>query len=362
MATTLQEVLGYRNLTALAQGVIGGVPDDILPSSFLTATSRIEGAHGSYKRVSSNRKVARLVHYGSASQRREQLGVTDVPFDCMHTFEHMFHDMSVLTALEREDRQDLQELGQQTIAREAAEFGRYFTNLRVSAVYSALVNGAIYFDSSGNLLPNSTGADTARTIDFSVPANNKDQLNGIIGTTWATDSTDVAGDIKAIKEQARKDTGYPLRWAFYGANILEYLCSNTALANLINASPMASSFAGNEIPDGFLGLNWRPANEAFFVDNDGSTQDFWSGDTVVFTPDPSPDWWEIVEGSYAVPTSMTVATDANSAKSGSMTRVYGAFSYAHPSMDPPGIKHLAGDTFLPLLKVPGAIFIADVVP
>lgn len=361
MATNLNEILGYQNLSGIAQEVISGIPGDILPPSFMTATSKIEGNTGSYLRVSGNRKLAKSVHYGSPSQRREQLGITRVPYVAVHTFENQFHDMTTLTALENFTNPSHQAMGKQEIARQTREFASYFSNLRIAAVYSALATGYIYFDSSGNMLPSSSGADTSRTVDYGVPADNQNQLNGIIGASWATATTDIAGDITALKEQARKTSGYPIRHAFYGANILGYFLKNTDLKNLITASPMATSFAGHTIPDGFLGLNWHPANEAFFVDNDGSTQDFWDGDKIVFTPEPSPDWWEFVEGSYHVPTNVNVSSDANSVVSGSMAKVYGAFSYANPSLDPAGIIHRHGDTFLPLLKVPASIFIADVV-
>jgi hypothetical protein len=36
------------------------------------------------------------------------------------------------------------------------------------------------------------------------------------------------------------------------------------------------------------------------------------------------------------------------------------FSYAQVTSDPVTVKHVAGDTFLPVLKVPKAIFIATV--
>ena len=360
MATSLDQVLGFRNLTGIAQGVIGGVPSDILPSGFTQTTRRIEGDRGAYKRVNSTRETARLVHYGSASRRRGMQEVAEIPFVALHTFEHQFHDISTLIQLERMESPELQQLGEQEIARQTQEFARHFSNLRIACIYSALARGRIDFDSDGNLLATGTGSVA---VDFSIPANNQNQLNGIIGTTWATDTTDIAGDIKAIKEQARKDTGYPIRHAFYGANVFEYIISNTALGNLINGSPAISqTFSAAEIPNGFLGLNWHPANEAFFVDNDGNTNDFWGEDLIVFTPEPSPEWWEVVEGSFAVPTNMAVTNDANAVRAGSMTKVFGGFSYAHPSLDPPGIKHLAGDTFVPLIKVPGAVFLADVTP
>jgi hypothetical protein len=47
---------------------------------------------------------------------------------------------------------------------------------------------------------------------------------------------------------------------------------------------------------------------------------------------------------------------------GNFTQAQGAFSYAKVGHNPPGVEHFAGDTFLPLLKNPWAVFLADVVP
>jgi len=363
MSTSLQEVLGYRNLTGIAQAVLSGVPADILPAPFMQETRRIEGDRGSYKRVNGNRQLARAVHYGSPSIRREQLGIVDVPFVCIHSVENMFHDMTTLTALERYDSPALQELGQQEIARQTREFATYFTNLRISSIYSALSQGAIYFDSSGNMLPSSTGADTARTVDYGISSDHNGTgttvITGCGGTfaSWATAGTDIIGQVNALKEQSRKDTGYPIRHAFYGANLPEHFASNTTMANLINGSSNLSQvFASGVIPQGLLGLQWHPFNEAFFVDSNDATQDWCGANQIVFTPEPSTDWWDLVVGSYAVPSNVNVVGDANSAAA-SMSTVYGQFSYAHPSLDPPGVKQVAGDTFLPVLKVPDAIFI-----
>jgi len=47
---------------------------------------------------------------------------------------------------------------------------------------------------------------------------------------------------------------------------------------------------------------------------------------------------------------------------GNVMEVYGQFSYATVTRNPVGLEHAARDTFLPLIKVPDAIFIGDVVP
>jgi hypothetical protein len=257
-----------------------------------------------------------------------------------------------------------QQLGRETIQRQLDVFGTRFRNLRMSCVYSALALGAIYFDGEGNLLPTSSGAK--HTIDFSVPAGNKAQLdwdgNGaIIGASWGTAGTDILADIKAVKKAARTLTGIPITTAFYGENIPGYMANNNAIKNMIIGSPrLSEQFAANELPD-IGNLKWIPVEQAFFVDQAGATQRWFGADTVVFAPDPTPEWWEVIEGTYPVPRSIQLAADMAAAL-GNFQQVSGPFSFANIGVNPPSLQHFAGDTFLTVLKNPNAIFIADVTP
>ena len=365
MAKTLAQLIGYSALTGVIQSPKGGIPADILPPQFTTVTERVLGNQAKYFRVEGNRQTARIAQYGSPSQRREMKGISEVPVVLAHSHEHQFHQVSILNQLKSPDP-TVQSLGEQNIANQIRNFNDGFNNLRLAMIYSTLCSGKIYADSSGNLLPSSSGAQL--TVDFSVPSGNLNQLDvfgggAIIGASWATAGTDIAGDVKAVKKAALKKTGYPIKHCFYGENILGYLAGNTALKNIITGNPaFSAAFGQNEIPNGFLGLNWHPIDQAFFEDNANAFQDFAAGDAAIFTPDPDPSWWGVIEGSYEVPTNIgTLTSDAMTAAQIFQT-VYGKFSYGKVSEDPAGIKHVAGDTVLPVLKVPGAIFIADVTP
>lgn len=364
---SIQDLLYYENLIGTVQQVIGGVPEDILPAGFLNATDSVSGKTGTYTRVQGTRETARTVLYGSPSRKREMSGVSEVPVTLLHTFEHLDIDPTVLMQLRDEGSPIRQEMGRQTIARNLADFGQRFRNLRVSCVYSAFKYGAIYFDGNGNLLPTSSGA--VYTVDYGIPSGNKDQLNwdgngAIIGASWGTAGTDVIGDIRAIKKAARIKTGYPIRHAFYGQNILGYLLGNTAIAKLIASSFNLSEAVANapsEVPQGLLGLQWHPIDEAFYVDSTATTRSWFSGDEIIFTPDPSPDWWGFIQGTFPVPTTLDIAGDGMAAIS-SLQEVLGPFSYAKVTDDPPSIRHFAGDTFLPVIKNPWAVYLADVTP
>lgn len=365
MAKTLRQILGARTLTGVIQTIKSGVPR-VLPEAFFRVTRTVEGNTCTYLKVEGTRKVARLVQYGSPSKARGLKGVAETPITLLHALENIQHKPATLMNLRNMENEGRQKLGAREVARQTRIFADRFTNLRVSAAISGLVKGVVYFDGDGNLLVSSGSAVT--TIDFHVPAGNKNQLDvfgtgAIIGASWATASTKIAKQLKALKRAARKKTGYPLHYAFYGENILDYLLANTQLKELIsrNAAWQAAALQG-EIASGFMGFEWVPIDEAFYEDNDGTLQEWCGADTIVFTPTPTPDWYEVIEGTYPVATDIGSVYADERAALASIREESGMFSYAIITADPAGIKQVSGDTFLHVVKVPAAIFIADVTP
>ena len=215
--------------------------------------------------------------------------------------------------------------------------------------------------------PSSSGA--AVTVDYSVPSGNKGQLDvfgsgAIIGASWATASTKIITHIRNIKKASIKKTGYQLAHCFYGENIAGYLSSNTEAKEYLARNPAMNQqiLSTGEIPDGFMGLIWHPVDDAFFEDKNGTLQGQIGADDIVFVPEPSQDWYELVQGSFVIPTNLGSVTPDATAAVGSLTEVFGMYGYAKITDDPAGIKQFAGDTFLPTIKVPGAVFIADTTP
>ncbi|HNX27527.1 MAG TPA: hypothetical protein PKK48_08995, partial [Phycisphaerae bacterium] len=195
---------------------------------------------------------------------------------------------------------------------------------------------------------------------------NKNQLNvfgdgAIISGSWASANTGIITHIKKIKKASKKLTGYEIGCAFYGASIIDYFLANTQVTKLIaNNSATQLVLQGGEIPDGFLGIKkWYPMDSSFYEDDDGTIQEIWGDDNITFTPTPSLEWFGFLEGSYPVPKTLDIVKDAAAALDNTM-QVYGQFSYATLQDDPVSAKQVAGDTFLPVLKVPKAVFQAKV--
>lgn len=333
----------------------------MLPKEFFSLTTDVLADQARYMKVSGTRQVARRREYGAPATRRELVGISSQDVKLLHFFESKGIDVKLYQSLRNYTDYNVQNMGMQELARQAAQFRALFDNIRLAAVYMMLGTGILYFDSDGNLLPSSSGS--AFSFDYGISANHLNQLNTIIGASWATTSTNIVLDVTQIKDQALKDTGYPIEMAFYGQNISTYIANNaTAQEFLVRNPQMNQQFLDTgEIPNGFLGLTWVPVHSAFFADNDGTNQTFFGGDTVTFTPRIDRSWYEMVQGSYPVPTTFNPFPTAQAAV-GSFDLKYGPFSFAVPQFAPPWCEMYYGDTFLPLLKNPDVIFIADVTP
>ena len=368
MSQTLDQIIGGVNLTGVIQQTTTGIPD-VFPAGFYASTQTVDGDTAEYTRVSGTRATARIAAYGSPSQNRELKDIAKVPVKLIHTIESIHHKPHVLTNLLNFADLSRQQLGIAEVTRQTRQFKQLFDNLRVAALTSMLFTSSINFDGAGNLLPSSSGAKLS--VNYGVPTGNTGQLdvldgiygNGnIIDASWDQATTNIATDLANLKKAAMRLTGYPLAHAFYGQNVLDYLLNNNKFKEIMKFNTAANNqtLAG-DVPQGLLGLQWHSAYEAFFEDQTGTNQDLVGGDQVLFTPEPSLDWIEWLEGTYPVPTSVgAITSDGISATVNNVSLATGMFSYGQVISDPVTVKQVAGDTFLPVLKVPKAVFVATV--
>ena len=360
MSISLQEMLGTEYLTATATNPRLGVPQ-VWPEGFFTISQPLSGDTAEFDQVPNTRRVAPGVNRGSPSRRLDNEAVRTKQIKCITSFTHKDIPEEIILAAKSGDGTRAAR-ARMWIDVQVVEARRRHNNLRVSSISSLLRHGIIYLDSTGNILPNSTSA--YQTIDENVPANNKDQLNGIIAATWPTDGTDILGHLADLQVEAVKISGYPLDFASFGQLVPEYLRSNTSVGQLMQSNQMLTGdLMMNRIPKGFglEGLTWRPLYTSYFVDADGTDREWFGGDFVVFYPTPTSDWYTMFEGTYQIPSEAVAvkAPNVGSLVGGTATGT-GFSSWALELQDPPGWRLYFKDCFLPALKVPDAVFIADV--
>lgn len=354
MANNIQDLLGYVSLTGMIQAQTVGLPD-VLPKQFMSITKNVIGDSGRYTQVTGTRQTARVAAYGSPAQRRSLRNVAVRDAKLIHAFEEIDFDPIVFQALREYDSYNRAEMAGEEVTRQVLNFRTLFINLRKTAIMMALAKGIIYVDANGNLLPNSSGS--FYSIDFGMQANNQNQLNGIISAGWDNFSTDIPLQLRNLKAQSLKDTGYPLKYAFYGKNIPSYLTQNNYVQDYLSRNhPKAEPYLDSgELPEGLFGFKWVPAYEFFYEDDTNTNNTIVGDDAVIFTPEPSSDWYEILEGSFWVPSSFNPYPDGVAALK-SLKEVQGMFAYGVVKDNPVAVAMRSGDTFLPVIKVPNAVY------
>jgi hypothetical protein len=364
MAKSLNDLLGFHTLTGLIQATVPGVPD-VLPPAFDSFKKDVLMDDGEYTVRYGNRGVAKKGRFGAAAIKRGLRDIGVQPVKLMHFIEEIEFDAKTMMKLRSVNSYE-HDSAYEEFTSQVAYFNEYFTNLRKTLKMMALRSGTLYFDEEGNLLPSSSGATETITI-YTQNASHINQLDvfgdgNLITAAWTSASTDIPGQIRSIKQASRADTGYPIKHAIYGKNVPSYMTSNTYVRDYLarDGGGRSEWVKDNEIGHLF-GLDWSPGYEQFW--RSGATQstvNYVLGDNeILFTPEPSKDWWERLDGSYPVPTNINIVTDAEAAMD-QIKLVNGKFSYAQVMTRPIGALLTCGDTFLYVNKVPDAVYRADV--
>jgi hypothetical protein len=358
MSMTIEQVLGYVPLMGTIQATTTGIPK-VVPEAFYTTTKDTIGDSGRYTRVTGQRRTSKLSQYGAPAVRRELKDVAFVDCKLMHTFEEQLIDPLTMQRIRNYDNYNIQRLGIDEIARQVAGFKQLFENAEIATVLQALIVGTIWWDAAGNLLPTSTGA--VETVTFQISANNQNQLNTTFDIGWQNATADIPKQLRKLKKLARRLTGYPLRHALYGENVPTYFTNNDFVLDYLsrNVTERDEFLDTDELPHELFGLQWHPCYESFWEDQTSTNQSIIGPDQVIFTPEPSPDWWELMKGSYMVPKTIDVV-DNLTANLDNFEEVHGMFGYTAPMHNPPTLANYFGNTWLPVIKVPDAIFQATV--
>lgn len=359
---SVSDLLTYRPLMRPIETVKTGIPN-VLPPEFFSVKEDVLGHQAEVVELPGTRRVARVAPYGSPPKQIEHVPLSNRTITLLHTIEELGFRDELFRILRNWDQYvPMQARARDEIVRQGVAFVSRQDSLEVATLTSFLGNqGVAWFDGDGNILPSSSGAKL--TVDQGIPANNKNQLNGIIAASWATATTNIVQHVTNVKNEAIQLTGYPLKYAFYGKNIPGYFAANDYIKTMwqFNQAYSNNWLTTGRMPPEMLELTWLPAYSAFFEDQTGTRQQLFPADGVTFTPEINLDTYTMYRGSYPVPTTFGPMADAEAALR-SFTEVYGRFRYAYVKVNPSGIVDCMGNTFSPRFKVPAAYFCADVTP
>lgn len=365
---SLAEVLGATQLTGLYQTVKPGIPN-VWGPEFFQQQKTVNGNVGSYFIEQGNRAVAPETAYGSPSRQQQQNQISEVPIILSHTFNSLLIPITNLINLIKPDTSNGSDLmidtkGVDEIVRQSSFAVQAVENRRTWLLNGMLATGFNYLDNTGQPLGSASGART--TINYQVPANNQNQCNGIFDASWDNATADIEQQLINLDQASVFNTGYRLARAYYGKNIPKWVTSNPKMAAYLarNATMNNSYLAKGRLTD--LGdLTWLPAYTAFYQKQGvnpaaGAIVPQVGDNQIIFTPEPAPSWMGWVEGGYYVPQSIEISKDLK-AQVSKFELQHGRFMWAESTTDAPGIKLLYGDTAIPVLNVPQAIYQATVV-
>jgi hypothetical protein len=359
---TYHEIFKADNQKILVQGEADGVNSKRIPPELFTITDRVVSDSGTFVRVNGNRALALRVAKSAPSKRVNLKGAEEVAVKLVTVKENHHYEIDRMQGMIDFNTGEVNDRGQAEIGRQTNTLVKRAENSRVVAAVSALGNGKVWFNSEGELLASATGAST--TIDYKIPANNLGQLNGLIAVSWDDAAADLGGQISNIISKSNELTGYEITTVFYGKDIYKHVKNNTYLKNMYqNADPLAQQLYNSTagiIPNGLFGLNWVPLGNVYFMAEDGTMKNAFPADACCFTPDIMDEWWGYMEGTTVVPNDVAVASTATDMLANT-TVMDGRYGFATIETDPLAIKQVVGDVFLPIIKVPRAVFIADCV-
>jgi hypothetical protein len=358
--SAVNDVLGWVPLCESVQVIKGGIPRP-LPDVFYDTTEEIQGNLGSYIDYTGTRMVARVQPAYAPPQPTNKLTLTSTNLKLLSAQESMpFNEelRNLFRQWEQYRPQDQWSL--RNVTWQGGEFARRFENLRIAAVNMTTAQGTLWFDTNGNLLPSSSGATL--TVSQGVQSTNFGTLNGLLTGSYADPNFDIVTfQTQKLKPRALEDTNYPTRTAIYGANIPGYFANNTyvKLAWGYQAEYAKPYLAGGVVPPGFNGFEWIAAAEEYWQDQNGNNQLIFPPDQITFMPTVDKGTWTMFVGSELIPTQFGPLPTGEAALK-SFAEKFGRWRYAYiPQGTTFQIMDVAGDTFLPRLKVPNSTYFLD---
>ena len=370
----LQYLLGAPNLCGIIQTTKSIVPDPFDAPAYDYVDKVCNGNTGQYTTYAGVRKLTRVSAYGGASGNMQlrELGIK--PVVLVHSNNNIIIQPTDYMSILAYDDLVRQKLGIQEVTRQVMATRDYSVNFRRVMKSAMLFNNGFTWDSQGNMIPpGGSGAVNTTGVNYGVPSGNQGQLdilgtgNPIIATTWNNPAAKIPEQLSQLVKQSTQLTGYTTDTAYYGANIAQFMTQNNyvqpflARAQLGALAPGMEFVSDGTLPPHLLGFDWIPAYMSYWRDQNDVAQTFVGDDAVTFTPKPESFWVACLEGTIPVPTKANIITQyETSLQDAGMIEQAGMFAYGVQTVDPAGLKIVFGDTYLPILKVPNAIFIATV--
>lgn len=257
---------------------------------------------------------------------------------------------------------ELDEGGESYITRQEAYLAQRFTNL-IEFQTAAMLRGSYSFDTVGDDLRHGfSGGDT--TVDFRIPAGNKDQLDmlgdgDLIAAVWSNASTDIPAQLQNINAAMVRLTGLGLAHVVLTGVGWQYVLNNTKVQTLGGAgrAPFETlrRVGQGEFSAVLRAIPWITFHVIDYGLEvwDGSAETFTKlveDDHAIFLPEPSPRWAQLIEGSEIV----------TEGPGGVRAERFGFHPYGYATHDPSGWELCAVYNGIPALYTPQAVAYGEI--
>lgn len=263
---------------------------------------------------------------------------------------------------------DLDRKGMRYLEAQAKCMAQRQVNFREFLAWGMLRGSCGFSFSGDNWVPVLSGGNI--TLDWKIPSGNKSQLNmlgggDIIGTSWATTSTDIPGDLDDISAAFQELTGAPLAWCLTGSDVWNAVLNNTKVQSQAGTAQTAFELfdmtnEANEdgIKTGLrvARLRCRPWLTWLITDAglevNGSFRKFFTGGEISFGVDLNYGFAKMQEGSEYV--------KDNPFATPNLQR--GTYSWLREWDEPARVELHSLSNLVPELTIPKGLAFADVIP
>ena len=258
----------------------------------------------------------------------------------------------------------IDQMGENYIMRQKRYMAERIANM-IEFQTAALLRGSYTFDQQGDELRQGFSGGS-ETIDYQIPAGNKNQLDmlgagSIITQSFATPSTDIPQALLAINDALNALSGLGIEHAVCNSTTFQYFLNNDKIKGQAGTANTPYETYVRRGPGEFsVRLKAIPWLEFHIIDY---KLNIWNGSAYVRTslvqtdqltlfPTPSPNWVQYCNGGEVI----------TEGPQGVRAFRHGAYFYGYASWDPSGWNLCSVHNGFPMLYIPAAIINADVTP
>lgn len=374
MAVSQQMLLDYLAGPVLTELVASadiapGLPKPLPPQAYQYSPSEVVGVNAQYDSFNGVRQLGKAVDYLSPSVQVTTQGRVRKQIVALGTRESTPIEGEILYGL-MSNIPLFKSRATELMRQKVGDFRQRADNFALTLPHSAFAKGKIWLDRDGNILPSSTNAVV--TVDFgltygganALAYNSAWPLQTITVGDWSNASTDIPSSIRAMRKAFVNVSNYKAMHILYGQKIPGYFYSNTSMQTYMSRQPKLNDefMTTNEVPDGLLDLTWHPTYEAYFIDQNGTLQNWFADNQIVIIPEFAPNWYEYISCSMLVPRGILPPNMTVDQFLENCVPVKGFSSYAHSTIDPIGLNLIQQLYTIPLLKNPLGTWSATVSP